>query len=76
MLKLLSSLVFQVLSFVLQGIIASIGNEEGIIQSDQHGEIPFDVDENFSDTEFVADDVGELVEFTATTVSLLDLSVI
>ncbi|XP_037554159.1 uncharacterized protein si:dkeyp-121d4.3 [Nematolebias whitei] len=50
------------------GIIASIGNEEGIIQSDEHGEIPFDVDENFSDTEFVADDVGQQVEFTTTTV--------
>lgn len=70
------SVVWSFRSSVLQGIIASIGNEEGIIQSDEHGEIPFDVEENFSDTEFGADDVGQQVEFTATTVSVLDLNVI
>lgn len=55
---------------VLQGIIASLDAEEGIIQSDEHGEIPFDAAENFSDTEFMADDVGKQVEFTAILVSL------
>ncbi|KAM4599815.1 uncharacterized protein V3H82_008446 [Fundulus diaphanus] len=49
------------------GTIASLGDKEGVIRSDKHGEIPFDICENFSNREFNADDVGEEVEFTVNT---------
>lgn len=37
---------------------------EGVIKSEKHGELPFDIKENFSDVEFTAEDVNEEVEFT------------
>ncbi|KAM7385975.1 hypothetical protein PAMP_002008 [Pampus punctatissimus] len=46
------------------GIITSLGAEEGVIRSEEHGELPFDICENFSDTEFNANDVHKEVEFT------------
>ncbi|XP_038154268.1 uncharacterized protein LOC119791943 isoform X3 [Cyprinodon tularosa] len=46
------------------GTITSLGDEEGVISSADHGDIPFDTCENFSDTEFNPDDVGKEVEFT------------
>ena len=52
-----------------QGIITSLGADEGVIKSEEHGEIPFDISENFSDAEFNADDVNKEVEFTMTLVS-------
>ncbi|MED6294456.1 hypothetical protein CHARACLAT_021241, partial [Characodon lateralis] len=48
------------------GTIALLGDKEGIIGSANHGEIPFDICENFSDTELNSDDVGKDVEFTVT----------
>ncbi|XP_054874839.1 uncharacterized protein si:dkeyp-121d4.3 isoform X2 [Amphiprion ocellaris] len=50
------------------GIISRLGDEEGVISSEEHGELPFDVCENFSDTEFNANDIHKEVEFTAMTV--------
>ncbi|MEQ2185916.1 hypothetical protein GOODEAATRI_023035, partial [Goodea atripinnis] len=52
------------------GTIALLGDKEGVIGSANHGEIPFDICENFSDTEFNSDDVGKDVEFTVTAVSV------
>lgn len=52
-----------------QGTIVSLSADEGVIKSDQHGELPFDLNENFSDTEFTADDVHQEVEFTVSQVS-------
>ncbi|XP_040905011.1 uncharacterized protein si:dkeyp-121d4.3 isoform X2 [Toxotes jaculatrix] len=46
------------------GVITYLGAEEGIINSEEHGELPFDVCENFSDTEFNAGDIHKEVEFT------------
>ncbi|KAM9847970.1 uncharacterized protein ACBR49_009236 [Aulostomus maculatus] len=46
------------------GIISSLGTEEGIITSEEHGELPFVICENFSDTEFNTDDIQKEVEFT------------
>lgn len=53
----------------LQGVIISLNDSEGIIQSPDHGELPFDVRENLSDVEFTAEDINEEVEFTVITVS-------
>ncbi|KAM9727785.1 uncharacterized protein ACNS7B_018142 [Menidia menidia] len=50
-----------------QGVIVSLGEGEGVIRSEEHGELPFEVRENFSDVEFTAEDVGEEVEFTVAT---------
>lgn len=55
---------------VFQGIITSLGPEVGILKSEKHGELPFDVCENFSDTEFNGDDVQKEVEFTTIQVSV------
>lgn len=41
----------------------------GVLKSEKHGELPFDICENFSDTEFSSDDVHKEVEFTAIKVS-------
>ncbi len=49
---------------VFQGIITYLGPEEGIINSDEHGELPFDICENFSDTEFNTTDIHKEAEFT------------
>lgn len=46
-----------------------LGPEEGIINSDLHGELPFNTSENFSDTEFSSSDIHKEVEFTLATVS-------
>lgn len=48
----------------LQGVIISLNDSEGVIKSEEHGELSFDVKENFSDVEFTAEDVNEEVEFT------------
>ncbi|XP_053731678.1 uncharacterized protein si:dkeyp-121d4.3 isoform X2 [Synchiropus splendidus] len=53
----------------LLGVIASLGPTEGLISSQEHGELPFDVCEHFSDTEFTASDVQKEVEFTVAEVS-------
>lgn len=52
-----------------QGVITFLGPEEGIINSDLHGELPFSTCENFSDTEFSSSDIHKEVEFTVATVS-------
>ncbi|XP_037638022.1 uncharacterized protein si:dkeyp-121d4.3 isoform X2 [Sebastes umbrosus] len=50
-----------------EGVIISLNDNEGVIKSDEHGELPFNVKENFSDVEFTAEDVNEEVEFTVLT---------
>lgn len=52
------------MSLLWQGLIISLKDGEGIIKSEKHGELPFDLKENFSDVEFTAEDVNEEVEFT------------
>ncbi|XP_054881682.1 uncharacterized protein LOC129356093 [Poeciliopsis prolifica] len=42
-----------------QGTIASLGDQEGVVSSTKHGDLPFDLCENFSDAEFDSDDVGK-----------------
>lgn len=64
-------LYFIVTVFTLQGIIISLKDGKGIIKSNEHGELPFDVKENFSDVEFTTEDVNEEVEFTVITVRTL-----
>ena len=59
------------LLLIFQGTITLLGGEEGIINSEAHGELPFDTCENFSDTEFSSSDVQKEVEFTVATVSLM-----
>lgn len=54
---------------VFQGIITCLGANEGIINSEEHGELPFDACENFSDTEFNSSDIHKEVEFTVAMVS-------
>lgn len=49
-------------------MITFLGPEEGIVNSEEHGELPFDICENFSDTEFTSSDIHKEVEFTTTTV--------
>ncbi|XP_029376539.1 uncharacterized protein LOC115055158 isoform X2 [Echeneis naucrates] len=46
------------------GIITYLGAEEGIVNSEEHGELHFDISENFSDTEFNPSDIHKEVEFT------------
>ncbi|XP_051936567.1 uncharacterized protein si:dkeyp-121d4.3 isoform X3 [Hippocampus zosterae] len=46
------------------GTILSLGDSEGVIRSDAHGELPFHVKENLSDVDFTPEDVNEEVEFT------------
>lgn len=62
------SLSLNLLFLLLQGVIISLKDDEGVIKSDEHGELPFDTKENFSDVEFTAEDVNEEVEFTVITV--------
>ncbi|XP_028983518.2 serine/arginine repetitive matrix protein 2 isoform X2 [Betta splendens] len=45
----------------------SLNDSEGVIRSDEHGDLPFDIKENFSDVEFTAEDINEEVEFTVIT---------
>lgn len=45
-------------------------DSDGIIQSELHGQLPFQFKENFSDIEFTTEDVNEEVEFTVVTVRL------
>lgn len=56
------------MSLLSQGVIVSLKDGEGVIKSEKHGELPFDIKENFSDVEFTAEDVNEEVEFTVITV--------
>lgn len=44
---------------------------EGIIESELHGQLPFQFKENFSDVEFTPEDLKEEVEFTVVTVRQL-----
>lgn len=43
---------------------------EGTIQSELHGQLPFQFKENFSDAEFTTEDMNEEVEFTVVEVRL------
>lgn len=52
-----------------QGVIRSLTECEGLLASEEHGELPFRLCENFSDTEFDARDVNKEVEFTLSQVS-------
>lgn len=52
----------------VQGVVVSLTGSEGVIKSDEHGELPFNIKENFSDVEFTAEDINEEVEFTVVTV--------
>lgn len=52
----------------MQGVIISLKDGEGVIKSEKHGQLPFDIKENFSDVEFTAEDISEEVEFTVVTV--------
>ncbi|XP_054455849.1 uncharacterized protein si:dkeyp-121d4.3 isoform X2 [Anoplopoma fimbria] len=46
------------------GIITFLGPEEGIVNSEEHGELPFDICENFSEIKFNSSDIHKEVEFT------------
>lgn len=59
------------LSGYVQGVIMSLTDSEGVIKSDEHGELPFDIKENFSDVEFTTEDINEEVEFTVVMVRFL-----
>lgn len=48
----------------LQGVVTSLTGATGLIKSEEHGELPFDIKENFSDVEFTAEDINEEVEFS------------
>lgn len=50
------------------GVMIQLGAVEGILKTEEHGEIPFDKKENFSDTEFDNSDLNKEMEFTLTTV--------
>lgn len=52
-----------------QGLIISLQGEKGVIKSENHGELPFEIQENLSDVDFTAEDVNEEVEFTVLDVS-------
>ncbi|XP_053292014.1 uncharacterized protein si:dkeyp-121d4.3 isoform X1 [Pleuronectes platessa] len=52
------------------GIITYLGSEEGIVNTDDHEELPFDVCENFSDSEFNSSDIHKQVEFTTTLINM------
>lgn len=54
--------------FVLQGVIFSLKENEGVIKSEEHGELPFETRENLSDVDFTNEDINEEVEFTVITV--------
>lgn len=56
------------MSSLPQGVILSLKDGEGLVKSEKHGELPFDVKENLSDVEFTVEDVNEEVEFTVITV--------
>uniref|UniRef100_A0A3Q2XBV5 Uncharacterized LOC109509975 n=1 Tax=Hippocampus comes TaxID=109280 RepID=A0A3Q2XBV5_HIPCM len=51
------------------GVIRSLTESEGILASEEHGDLPFRLCENFSDTEFDAQDVNKEVEFTLSQVA-------
>nr|XP_019965305.1 PREDICTED: basic proline-rich protein-like [Paralichthys olivaceus] len=54
-----------------KGVIISLKDNKGIIKSDEHSELPFDIKENFSDVEFTTEDINEEVEFSIVTVRSL-----
>ncbi|KAM8858723.1 uncharacterized protein AB9W97_019153 isoform 2-T2 [Spinachia spinachia] len=45
------------------GIVTFLGPEEGIVNSEEHGELPFDICENFGDAKFNSSDIHKEVEF-------------
>lgn len=49
---------------LLQGVIMSLKENEGVIKSEEHGELLFELRENLSDIDFTEEDVNEEVEFT------------
>lgn len=56
------------MSSLPQGVIISLKDGEGVVKSEKHGELPFDIKENLSDVEFTVEDINEEVEFTVITV--------
>lgn len=56
---------------VLQGVIVQLQDGEGLLRSEQHGELPFATTENLSDLEFTAADQNEEVEFTVAEVRMV-----
>ncbi|XP_034408143.1 microtubule-associated protein 1B isoform X2 [Cyclopterus lumpus] len=46
------------------GIVTFLGPEEGIVNSEEHGELPFDICENFREIKFNSSDIHKEVEFT------------
>lgn len=63
------------LSVGFQGVITSLSDDEGIVNATEHGDVPFDICENFSDTEFSSNDIQKEVEFTIAMVSMRHYSV-
>lgn len=49
----------------------SLKENEGVIKSEEHGDLPFETRENFSDIDFTEEDINEEVEFTLITVRTL-----
>uniref|UniRef100_A0A3Q2GFG1 Uncharacterized protein n=1 Tax=Cyprinodon variegatus TaxID=28743 RepID=A0A3Q2GFG1_CYPVA len=47
-----------------KGVIMSLKENEGVIKSEEHGELLFELRENLSDIDFTEEDVNEEVEFT------------
>lgn len=72
--KIPKNLTLHICSGCVQGVVISLIDNEGIIKSDEHGELPFDIKENFSDVEFTTEDINEEVEFTVVTVRFLSSS--
>ncbi|MEQ2252072.1 hypothetical protein ILYODFUR_017936, partial [Ilyodon furcidens] len=50
-----------------KGIIISLKENEGVIKSEEHGELLFETKENLSDVDFTEEDINEDVEFTLIT---------
>ncbi|XP_028323961.1 uncharacterized protein LOC114476556 isoform X2 [Gouania willdenowi] len=50
-----------------RGVIASLEGKEGVLKTYELGELPFDICENFSDTDFFEEDLQKEVEFTVLT---------
>nr|XP_040035294.1 uncharacterized protein si:dkeyp-121d4.3 isoform X1 [Gasterosteus aculeatus aculeatus] len=46
------------------GIVTFLGPKEGIVNSEEHGELPFDICENFGEVKFNSGDIHKEVEFT------------
>ncbi|KAM6922319.1 uncharacterized protein PEZ65_010742 isoform 1-T1 [Lycodopsis pacificus] len=50
------------------GLITFLGPEEGIVNSEEHGELRFDICENFSEIKFNSSDIHKEAAFTVATV--------